>query len=82
MRGIYNALMSASRAHAKWELEMSNNIIRNRKHLLILAVMMLPLIIPAIGHAADLPTFLGGKSAYGPSHYNPVMFYGSMAVGV
>ncbi|AEG60857.1 sulfite exporter TauE/SafE family protein [Desulforamulus ruminis] len=82
MRGIFNALMSASRAHAKWELEMSNNIVRNRKHLLILAVMMLPLIIPAIGHAADLPAFIGGKSAYGPSHYNPVMFYGSMAVGV
>ncbi|MEW6698214.1 MAG: sulfite exporter TauE/SafE family protein [Bacillota bacterium] len=82
MRGLYEALMSASRAHAKWELEMSNNIIKNRKHLLILAIMMLPLIIPAIGHAADLPYFIGGKSAFGPSHYNPTMFYGSMAVGV
>ncbi|ABO49955.1 protein of unknown function DUF81 [Desulforamulus reducens MI-1] len=82
MRGLYEALMSASRAHAKWELEMSNNIIRNRKHLLVLALMMLPLVIPAIGHAADLPGFIGGKSAYGPSHYNPMMFYGSMAVGI
>ncbi|GAB6181485.1 sulfite exporter TauE/SafE family protein [Desulfotomaculum defluvii] len=82
MRGLYEALMSASRAHAKWELEMSNNIIRNRRHLLVLALMMLPLIIPAIGFAADLPSFIGGKSAYGPSHYNPMMFYGSMAVGV
>lgn len=82
MRSLYEALMSASRAHAKWELEMSNNIIRNRRHLLVLALMMLPLIIPAIGHAADLPSFIGGKSAYGPSHYNPMMFYGSMAVGV
>lgn len=82
MRGLFDALMSASRAHAKWELEMSNNIIRNRKHLLILAIMMLPLIIPAIGHAAALPGFIGGKSAFGPSHYNPTMFYGSMAVGV
>ncbi len=82
MRVIYEALMSASRAHAKWELEMSNNIIRSRKHLLILAVMLLPLIIPAIGHAADLPGFIGGKNAYGPSHFTPVMFYGSMVVGV
>ncbi|SHK82585.1 sulfite exporter TauE/SafE family protein [Desulforamulus aeronauticus] len=82
MRVVYEALMSASRAHAKWELEMSNNIMKNRKHLFILALMMLPLIIPAIGHAADLPYFIGGKSAYGPSHYNPTMFYGSMAVGV
>ncbi|SHE29107.1 hypothetical protein SAMN02745133_00038 [Desulforamulus putei DSM 12395] len=82
MRGLYEALMSASRAHARWELEMSNNIIRSRKHLLILFIMMLPLIIPAIGHAADLPSFLGGKSAFGPSHFTPFMFYGSMAVGV
>ncbi|MEG6520573.1 sulfite exporter TauE/SafE family protein [Desulfotomaculum sp. 1211_IL3151] len=82
MRSLYEALMAASRAHAKWEIEMSNNIMRNRRHLFVLALMMLPLIIPAIGHAADLPSFLGGKSAYGPSHYNPMMFYGSMAVGV
>ncbi|MEW6064894.1 membrane protein [Desulforamulus profundi] len=82
MRGLYEALMSASRAHARWELEMSNNIIKSRKHLLILFIMMLPLIIPAIGQAADLPAFLGGKSSFGPSHYNPTMFYGSMAVGV
>ncbi|SHK40062.1 sulfite exporter TauE/SafE family protein [Desulforamulus aeronauticus] len=82
MRVMYEALMSASRAHAKWELEMSNNIIRSRKHLLILAVMLLPLIIPAIGQAADLPGFIGGKNAYGPSHFTPVMFYGSMVVGV
>ncbi len=82
MRGLYEALMSASRAHARWEIEMSNNIVRNRKHLLILLVMCLPFIIPAIGHAAALPDFLGGKSAFGPSHFTPVMFYGSMAVGV
>lgn len=74
--------MSASRAHAKWEIEMSNNIVRNRKHLFILAIMLLPLIIPAIGQAADLPGFIGGKNAYGPSHFTPVMFYGSMVVGV
>lgn len=82
MRGLYEALMSASRAHAKWEMEMSNNIIKNRKHLLILLIMCLPLIIPAMGFAAQLPDFIGGKSAYGPSHYTPFMFYGSMAVGV
>jgi len=85
MRGLYEALMSASRAHAKWEIEMANNIIRNRKHLLILLIMSLPLIIPAIGFAsapAPLPSFLGGKEAFGPSHFTPFMFYGSMAVGV
>ena len=82
MRGLYEALMTASRAHAKWEIEMSNNIIRSRKHLFILLIMCLPFIIPTIGHAADLPNFLGGKSAYGPSHFTPLMFYGSMAVGV
>lgn len=82
MRLLYETMMSSARAHAKWEMEMFNNIVRNRKHLLILAIMMLPLIIPAIGHAADIPAFIGGKTAFGPSHYNPTMFYGSMAVGI
>ncbi|WP_003540214.1 sulfite exporter TauE/SafE family protein [Desulfotomaculum nigrificans] len=84
MRGLYELLMSASRAHARWEMEMANNIIRNRRQLFILLVMMMPIIIPCVAHAAGspLPSFIGGKSAYGPSHFTPFMFYGSMAIGV
>jgi hypothetical protein len=45
--------------------------------------MALPLLIPAMAHAAaTLPAFIGGKSAFGPSFFSPTTFYGSIAVGV
>lgn len=82
MRKVYEAMMDASRAHAQWELKTSQVIIKDRRKLLILLIMCLPIIIPAIAFAGDLPGFIGGKSAFGPSHYTPTIFYGSIAVGV
>jgi uncharacterized protein len=82
MNRLYKSLLQASRAHAQWEIETSLNIIKNRKKLLILFVMALPLLIPAMAHAASLPSVIGGKSAYGPSFFSPSTFYGSIAVGV
>ncbi|HZK53900.1 MAG TPA: sulfite exporter TauE/SafE family protein [Desulfosporosinus sp.] len=83
MKALYESLMQASRAHAKWEIETSLEIVQNRKKLLILLVMALPLLIPAMAHAASvLPAFIGGKSAFGPSYFSPVTFYGSIGVGL
>ncbi len=83
MKSLYKSFMSASRAHAQWEIESSLNIIKNRKKLLILFIMALPLLIPAMAHAASaLPAVIGGKSAYGPSFFSASTFYGSIAVGV
>lgn len=73
MKTMYNSFMYAARAHAQWEIETSNNIIKNRKKLLILFVMALPLLIPAMAHAAaTLPAFIGGKAAFGPSFFSTV----------
>ncbi|MCL6477190.1 MAG: sulfite exporter TauE/SafE family protein [Peptococcaceae bacterium] len=83
MRFLYEYLMQASRAHARWEIETSMAIIKNRKKLLILLVLSLPILIPAVAHAAGtLPGFIGGKSSYGPTFFTPEIFYGSIAVGV
>lgn len=83
MRPLYDAMMHAARAHARWEIENSTIILRDRKKLLILMALLLPILIPAIAHAAGaLPAFIGGKTSYGPSFYSPVTFYGSIAVGV
>jgi len=83
MKSLYESFMFASRAHAQWEITTSLNIIKNRKKLLILFIMALPLLIPAMAHAASaLPTFIGGKAAFGPSFFSPATFYGSIAVGV
>ncbi|OLN28866.1 putative membrane protein [Desulfosporosinus metallidurans] len=83
MKKLYESIMQASRAHAQWEIKTSLNILKNRKKLLILFVMALPLLIPAMAHAASvLPAVIGGKSAYGPSFFSASTFYGSIAVGV
>lgn len=83
MRMLYESLMQASRAHARWEIETSNVILKDRKRLFILLIMAMPILIPAVAHAAgSLPGFIGSKSAYGPTFYTPEIFYGSMAVGL
>ncbi|MFZ5651497.1 MAG: sulfite exporter TauE/SafE family protein [Bacillota bacterium] len=83
MRFLYESMIQASRAHARWEIEVSRTILKDRRKLLILMVLFLPVLIPAIAHAAGtLPGYIGGKTSYGPSFYTPEIFYGSIAVGL
>ncbi len=83
----FNQLMVAgARAHAQWELEVSTTILKSRKRLLILGLLLLPILIGGICFADSmggaLPSFLGGKSAYGPSHYSTTVFGASILVGL
>ncbi|MCL1981438.1 MAG: sulfite exporter TauE/SafE family protein [Proteobacteria bacterium] len=79
-------MMVGARAHARWELEMSSNILRSRKRLLILGLLLIPVFLggyafaDAVGQA--LPGFIGAKQAYGPSHYTNLIFGASVLVGV
>ncbi|WP_031516561.1 sulfite exporter TauE/SafE family protein [Desulfofalx alkaliphila] len=83
MRKLYNAFMQASTAHARWDYETSMTILRDKKRLFLLLLMALPILIPAIAHAAsNLPGVLGGNAAYAPSFYSPQVFYVSIAVGL
>lgn len=83
MRSLYAGLMHAARAHAQWEIQTTQVILGNRKKLLILLIMCLPILIPAIAHAGStLPGFIGSKSSFGPSFFNPTIFYGSIAIGL
>ncbi len=83
MRQLYESMMHASRAHARWEIEVSRTVFRDRKKMFILLVLFLPVLIPAIAHAAGaLPGYIGGKTSYGPSFYTPEVFYGSIAIGL
>ena len=82
-RGVYLALLQASKSFAQWEYENSMNILRNKKRLIVLLVICLPIILPALAHAASmLPESLGGKSAYAPAFFTPKIFYGSILVGL
>lgn len=83
MRKLYEMFMAASMAHARWDYETSLNILRNRRKLLLLMILVLPVIaVPIYGYAADLPQVLGGKSAYAPAFYNPDIFLVSILIGL
>lgn len=84
LRQAYESLQWAARAHARWDLEVSTNIVTSRKKLVILAILALPIIMVSVGVAADmdLPSVLGGKKAYTPAFYTPEIFLVSIAIGV
>lgn len=59
---FFDALKAASMAHARWEYEVSTNILRSKKRLLILGILLLPCVVFAVAYASDhLPVILGGK---------------------
>ncbi|HBT96337.1 MAG TPA: hypothetical protein DEB25_01125, partial [Desulfobulbaceae bacterium] len=79
-------MMVGSRAHAKWEIEMSSNILSSKKRLLILGLLLVPVFLGGICFADSvqnaMPGFIGSKSAYGPSHYTNAIFGASILVGI
>lgn len=78
-RRVYEFMMSASVAHARWDYEVSMNIIRNRKKLLILMILTLPIFAVSFLEAGEV---LGGKTAYAPAFYSTGIFLVSIAIGL
>ena len=85
-RQLYQLLVKGSEAQARWELEMSTNILKSRTRKGVLLLLLLPILIGGIaiaaGDGSGLPNVLGGKSAYMPSHYTNLIFFASIFVGV
>ncbi|MFC1821881.1 sulfite exporter TauE/SafE family protein [Thermodesulfobacteriota bacterium] len=79
-------LMIGARAHAQWEINVSNTILRDRRRLLILGLLILPIILGGIAFAEQmgeaLPDFLGGKKAYSPAFYSTSIFVLSILIGL
>ncbi len=82
LRKVYEILKGASIAHAKWDYETSLSILKNRKKLLILLALLLPILAVAVVSAGDLPSILGGKKAYAPATYTTTVFFSSIAIGL
>ena len=78
-RQVFEFLKAASVAHAKWDLEVSTSIIKNRKKLVFLMILALPILAVSFVEAGD---FIGGKHAYGPAFYSTQIFLVSIAVGL
>jgi len=78
-RQVFEFLKIAAQSHARWEIETSMNILRNRKKLLILLAMLTPILIVGLVSASDM---IGGKEAYAPSFYSTYIFTVSIAIGL
>jgi len=79
-------MMMGARAHAKWELNVSNTILGDRKRLIILGLLTIPVILGTIAFADQvggaLPELLGGKKAYSPAFYSTGIFIVSILIGM
>ncbi|MBU1054281.1 MAG: sulfite exporter TauE/SafE family protein [Proteobacteria bacterium] len=79
-------MMMGARAHAKWELDISNVILRDKKRLVILGLLIIPIILGGFAFAEPLgealPEFLGGKTAYSPAFFTPTIFVASILIGI
>jgi uncharacterized membrane protein YfcA len=78
-RQVFEFLMAGSKAYARWDYDVSMSIIRNRKKLMLLALLILPMILLSFAEAADM---LGGKTAYAPAFYSTKIFVVSILVGM
>ena len=81
-RQVYDFLLSGSQAYAKWDLEVSTSILRNRKKLLILLALAVPILAGCLAEAYEYHEMLGGKSAFAPAFYTTTIFLASIAVGL
>ena len=81
-RDVYNFLMASSQAYAKWDLEVSTSIIKNRKKMLFLLALALPICMVCFAEAYEAHEMLGGKTAYAPAFYTTTIFFASIAVGL
>ena len=83
---LHQFMMMGARAQAKWELDISNTILKDRKRLAILCLLLIPILIGGIAFADEvigkLPGMIGGKTAYAPAFYTPTIFFASIGVGL
>ncbi len=83
MSKLYKMMIYAARAHAQWDIEVSTNIIKNRRKLLILLIMLTPILLVSVATASvGLPDILGGHKAYSPAFYTPSIFGMSIIIGM
>jgi uncharacterized protein len=78
-RQVFEFLKAASVAHARWDFEVSMSIVKNRKKLLILFLLSLPIIAVSLLEAG---TMLGSKTAYAPAFYSTNIFVISIFIGL
>jgi hypothetical protein len=86
MKQLGQVMLMGARAHAQWEIDTSQRIIRDPKRLAILGLLCLPIMFLGVAYAEEiagvLPSVIGGKTAYTPAFYTPTIFFASIGVGI
>jgi uncharacterized membrane protein YfcA len=81
-----NFMMEGAKAHARWEIQMSATILGDRKRVLMLLMLLVPVILGGIVFAEQIaggiPDILGGKKAYSPAFYSTGIFIVSILIGL
>jgi uncharacterized membrane protein YfcA len=79
-------MVMGARAHARWEINVSNTILGDKRRLVALALLLVPVILGGIVFADEmgevLPDILGGKKAYSPAFYSTFIFIISILIGL
>ena len=79
-------MMMGAKAHARWELGVSRAVFSDKKRLLILGLLTIPIILGGLAFADQiggaLPNLLGGKKAYSPAFYSTSIFVVSILIGM
>ena len=82
-------MMAGAAAHARWEMNVSNTILHDRKRLLLLALLTVPIVVGILACSAYadeignvLPDMLGGHKAYTPVQYSVGIFVASIVIGL
>jgi len=79
-------MMMGAMAHARWEIDVSRTILGDRRRLILLGLLTIPIIWGGIAFAEQigtaLPELLGGKKAYSPAFYGTGIFIVSILIGI
>jgi uncharacterized protein len=79
-------MMMGATAHARWEIDVSRTILGDRRRLILLGLLTIPILWGGIAFAEDigtaLPELLGGKKAYTPPFYSAGIFIVSVLIGL
>jgi uncharacterized membrane protein YfcA len=86
MREWGRFMMAGARAHARWEIDVSNTIFRDKRRMVLLLLCLLPILLGGVVFAESLgeslPSLLGGKKAYSPAFYSTGIFVASVLIGL
>jgi hypothetical protein len=86
LRNIYDGMYLGAQSYAQWDISTSRRILRDRRRLLVLGLLLVPIALGGMAFADEigsaLPKLLGSKQAYGPAHYTTTIFLASTGVGI